>query len=157
MNMTDEQAAKDMSDLYYALSGLEYLQKLIADGDNSPMGKTLNMRVVAAENGTVQIEAIPAARFYNPMMRIHGGFTAALMDAALGCAVTSTLPKETGVGTVQLNVHFLRKIAIETGPLIATGKVIHRGRTMLTAEAKVADQAGVLYAHGTGTFMVYPK
>jgi acyl-coenzyme A thioesterase PaaI-like protein len=28
---------------------------------------------------------------------------------------------------------------------------------MLTAEAKVTDAAGKLYAHGTGTFLVYPK
>jgi uncharacterized protein (TIGR00369 family) len=157
MNKTDEERAKAVNDIFNALTGLEYLQRLIADGDNSPMGKTMNMRVISAENGTVQIEAIPDAKFYNPMMRIHGGFTAALMDSALGCAVTSTLPKGTGVGTVQLNVNFVRKIDIATGPLIATGQVIHHGRTMLTSEAKVADKAGVLYAHGTGTFLVYPK
>jgi uncharacterized protein (TIGR00369 family) len=154
---TDEQRAKDVSEIFNTLTGLDYLQKLIADGDNSPMGETMNMRVIKAENGSVQIEAIPAAKFYNPMMRIHGGFTAALMDSALGCAVSSTLPKGTGVGTVQLNVNFVRKIEIETGPLIATGKVIHRGRTMLTSEAQVVDRSGVLYAHGSGTFLVYPK
>jgi uncharacterized protein (TIGR00369 family) len=157
MNKTDEERAKEVSELFNSLTGLEYLKKLILDGDNSPMGKTMNMRVIAAENGTVQIEAIPAAKFYNPMMRIHGGFTAALMDSALGCAVSSTLPEGTGVGTVQLNVNFVRKIEIATGPLIATGTVVHKGRTMLTAEAKLADRAGVLYAHGTGTFLVYPK
>jgi acyl-CoA thioesterase len=34
---------------------------------------------------------------------------------------------------------------------------VHAGRTMFTAEAKVADKAGKLYAHGSGTFLVYPK
>ncbi len=157
MIKTDEDRAKDISEMFNALTGLAYLQKLINDGDNSPMGKTLNMRVIAAENGKVQIEAIPAAKFYNPMMRIHGGFTAALMDTALGCAVSSTLPEGAGVGTVQLNVNFVRKIEIATGSLIATGTVIHRGRTMLTSEAKVVDHSGVLYAHGSGTFLVYAK
>jgi acyl-CoA thioesterase len=37
------------------------------------------------------------------------------------------------------------------------GTVLHAGRTMLTAEAKVTDLAGKLYAHGTGTFLVYPN
>jgi uncharacterized protein (TIGR00369 family) len=58
---------------------------------------------------------------------------------------------------VVLNVNYVRKIELETGELIATGTVLHAGRTMLTAEAKVTDAAGKLYAHGTGTFLVYPK
>jgi uncharacterized protein (TIGR00369 family) len=149
--------ARRVSEDYDNLSGLEFLQKQIRDGETSPMAQTLNMRMIKAELGMTQIEAIPSARFFNPMMRIHGGFTAALMDTALGTAVTSTLPNHTGVGTVQLSVNFVRKIDLETGPLIATGKVIHQGRTMLTAEAKIADHAGVVYAHGTGTFLVYPK
>lgn len=157
MIKTDEERAKDVSEMFNALTGLAYLQKLITEGDNSPMGETMNMRVIAAENGKVQIGAIPAAKFYNPMMRIHGGFTAALMDTALGCAVTSTLSEGTGVGTVQLNVNFVRKIDVATGPLVATGTVIHRGRTMLTSEARIVDRSGVLYAHGSGTFLVYPK
>ena len=52
---------------------------------------------------------------------------------------------------------YVRKIVAEVGRLLCTGNVIHAGRTMLTAEAKVADTAGVLYAHGSGTFLVYPK
>jgi uncharacterized protein (TIGR00369 family) len=61
------------------------------------------------------------------------------------------------VGTIALNISYVRKIDVATGPLIATATVLHAGRTILTAEAKVEDAAGVLYAHGTGTFMVYPK
>ena len=41
--------------------------------------------------------------------------------------------------------------------LICTGSVIHAGRTMLTADAKLTDEYGKLYAHGSGTFLVYPK
>jgi uncharacterized protein (TIGR00369 family) len=154
--MTDDEAAKAVAHDFNTLTGLDFLQKQIDGGDRTPMAKTMNMRIVKVENGRVEIEAIPAAKFYNPMMRIHGGFTATIMDSTLGCAVSSTLPRGAGVGTVQLNVNFVRKIEVETGPLVATGVVIHRGRTMLTAEAKLADSKGVLYAHATGTFMVYP-
>lgn len=157
MTKTDEDRAKAAAADFDKMTGLEFLRKQMLGGDKTPMAETMNMRMVKVENGMVEIEAIPAAKFYNPMMRIHGGFTATLMDSALGCAVSSTLPVGTGVGTVQLSVNFVRKIEVATGPLIATGQVIHRGRTMLTAEAKVADMSGVLYAHGTGTFMVYPK
>lgn len=157
MNEDLEQQARAVAADYHGMSGLEFLHKQIAGGITSPMADTMNMRVVAASDGTVQIEATPATKFYNPMLRIHGGFTATIMDAALGSAVTSKLPKGSGVGTVQLNVNFVRKIEIETGALIATATVLHAGRTMLTAEAKLEDSKGVLYAHATGTFLVYPK
>jgi acyl-coenzyme A thioesterase PaaI-like protein len=67
------------------------------------------------------------------------------------------LGKGVGYGTVELKVNFVRKIDLETGPLLLPANVLHAGRTMLTAECKVADAAGLLYAHGSGTFLVYPK
>jgi uncharacterized protein (TIGR00369 family) len=157
MTKSDEELAEAVNADFNNLTGLDFLRKQITDGDRSPMAELLNMRVLVASDGMAKLEGRPTARFYNPMMRIHGGFTATLIDTALGSAVLSKLPKATGVGTVQLSVNFVRKIDIATGLIYATAHVLHAGRTMLTAECKVADQAGVLYAHGTGTFMVYPK
>jgi uncharacterized protein (TIGR00369 family) len=139
------------------LTGLEFLHKQMTDATKAPMAALLNLSIVAVEDGMVKVQGIPSADFYNPMMRIHGGFTATLIDTALGSATLSKLTKGTGVGTIALNINYVRKIDVATGPLIATATVLHAGRTMLTAEAKVEDAAGVLYAHGTGTFMVYPK
>jgi acyl-coenzyme A thioesterase PaaI-like protein len=41
--------------------------------------------------------------------------------------------------------------------LLAHGRVVHGGRTLVTAEARVEDANGVLYAHGSGSFLVYPS
>jgi acyl-CoA thioesterase len=123
----------------------------------SPMLGYLNQRVVLAQDGASHVEATPTAAFYNPMGRVHGGFVAALIDTALGVAVMTKLPKGTQYGTVDLNVKFVRKIEVATGVLHARGNVLHAGRTMLTAEARIEDAAGKLYAHGSGTFLVYPK
>ncbi len=157
--MSEDFAAQAMfiNDDFMALTGLEFLRKAMASGNQSPMARLMNMRVVAAENGTAQIEGTPAEKFYNPMMRVHGGFIATMIDSALGCAVLTKMPAGLGVGTVSLSVNFVRKIEVATGPLTAIGTVLHVGRTMLTAECKVVDVGGVLYAHGTGTFLVYPK
>ena len=142
---------------YQRLSGIEFIRKLMNEGKQSPMGELLNLTVVSVSDGEVAIRGVPDEKFYNPMMRVHGGWTAALIDTALGSAIVTKTPAGTGVGTVQLNVNFVRKIEIASGPLIATAKVLHSGRSMLTAEVKVHDEKGVLHAHGTGTFMVYPK
>ncbi len=122
-----------------------------------PMMQLLNQKVVKLDNGHATIECLPEAKFENSMGRIHGGFVAALIDTAMGYAVATKVPEDTSFGTIDMNVKFVRKIDVDTGLLIATAQVVHVGRTMLTAEAKVADTAGKLYAHGSGSFLVYPK
>lgn len=144
-------------DRYNEMTGLEFLRDLISRGDASPMGNTMNQAVVEAGDGTAVVEAIPDARFFNTMQRMHGGFVATLIDTGLGCAVMTKLGKGVGYGTVELKVNYVRKVDLETGPLLCRANVLHAGRTMLTAECKVADAAGLLYAHGSGTFLVYPK
>jgi len=149
--------AQEIAEDYQRLSGIEFLRKLRRDGTESPMGELLNMTVVSVADGEVAIRGVPDEKFYNPMLRIHGGWTSTLIDTALGSAVVTKIPAGVGVGTVQLNINLVRKIEVATGPVIATAKVLHAGRSMLTAECMVVDEKGVLYAHGSGTFMVYPK
>jgi acyl-CoA thioesterase len=137
-------------------SGLLYLRKLIAAGDASPMGVMLGMRLVEVSDGEAVVEAVPSPKFYNYQMRMHGGYAATLIDTGLGCAVQTKLDQGVGYGTIELKVNYVRKLVAETGTVRCTGKVIHAGRTMFTAEARIAGLDGKLYAHGSGTFLVYP-
>jgi uncharacterized protein (TIGR00369 family) len=121
------------------------------------MHALMNQRIVAIGDGTATLECMPDAKYQNFMGRMHGGFVAALIDSTLGSAIKTKVPPGVSFGTIDLNVKFVRKIDVDTGLLIATGTVLHAGRTMFTAEARVADKAGKLYAHGSGTFLVYPK
>ena len=145
------------SDDIAQLSGLEYLRKLIGERQASPMATALDMRLIAADEGTATFEAFPSARFNNPQKRLHGGYAATLIDSAMGCAVQTKFAAGIGFGTVELHVNYVRRIDVATGRLLCVGTVLHWGRTMSTAEAKVTDEAGKLYAHGSGTFLVYPK
>jgi uncharacterized protein (TIGR00369 family) len=120
------------------------------------MAETMNMRLIAADEGSATFEAFPSPKYYNPQQRVHGGYAATLIDSALGCAVQTKLPAGIGYGTIELKVNYVRKIDAAIARLLCVGQVIHSGRTMLTAEAKVVDEAGKLYAHGSGTFLVYP-
>ena len=124
-------------------------------GAGSPLNELLDMHLLSLGNGEATFEAIPSRKFYNPQQRTHGGYAAALLDSAMGCAIFSRLGKETNFGTIELKVNFVRGIFAETGRLTCTGKVIHFGRRIQTAEGRIIDAAGKLYAHGSGTFMVY--
>jgi uncharacterized protein (TIGR00369 family) len=134
---------------------LDYLQRLIARNLRSPMAEAMNMRLIEASHGSATFEAFPSACFYNPQRRMHGGYVATLLDSALGCAVQSVLPANEGYGTIELKVNYVRKLTAETGRILCRATVLHAGRRMQTAEAKVTDEAGNLYAHGSGTFLVY--
>ena len=137
-------------------SNLERLQQQIITGHRYPMAETMNFKLIKVSEGSATIEAMPEARFINPMDRIHGGFTATLIDSALGSAVSTKVEMNLGFGTIELKVSYVRRIDLEQGVVYCTATVLHAGRTMLTAEAKVTDAAGKLYAHGSGTFLVYP-
>lgn len=133
-----------------------HLQRLKRNWDHSNMVKTMGMWLIDAAEGTATLGANAEERFYNPQMRAHGGFAATLIDSAMGCAVFTRLPLEVGYGTVELKVNYVRRLDASAGPLTCIGTVIHAGRTMFTAEARVTGPDGKLYAHGSGTFLVYP-
>jgi len=147
----------DMQNDFQNLTGLEYLRRMIAGSLRSPMADTSNMQLIAVADGTATFEAHPTEKFYNPQARVHGGYTATLLDSAMGCAVQTKMPPGVAFGTIELKINYVRKIDVQTGRLICTGNVLHFGRAMSTAEGRVLDEAGKLYAHGSGTFLVYPK
>ena len=145
-----------MNEQTHSLTGLEQAHQLLRTGAGGPMMQLLNLLVEEIAVGRCVIGAVPEARFENSMGRMHGGFAATLIDTAMGWAVLSKLPARVGFGTIDLGIKYVRKLECNTGKIFTTATVLHAGRTMLTAEAKVADASGVLYAHGTGTFLVYP-
>ena len=139
------------------MPGLEYLKRSIAEQKVSPMAETMSMRLIDVSDGSATLEALPLPKYYNPQMRVHGGYAATLIDSALGCAVQTKLPANIGYGTIELKVNYVRRIDASISKLLCIGNVIHAGRTMFTAEAKIVDEEGRLYAHGSGTFLVYPS
>jgi uncharacterized protein (TIGR00369 family) len=122
-----------------------------------PLHQLLGIEVVEMANGRAVVHSTPQAKFENAFGRMHGGYIASIIDAVMGSAVATKVPKGLAFGTIDLNVKYVGKILTSTGELIATANVIHAGRSLITAESRVADHAGKLYAHGSGTFMVYPK
>ena len=80
---------------------------------------------------------------------------ATLLDSALGCAVHSTLPAGAGYTTLEIKVNFVRAITAETGRVRCEAQMIHVGGRTATAEGRVMDRDGKLYAHGTTTCMIF--
>ncbi|MDH5539779.1 MAG: PaaI family thioesterase, partial [Rhizobacter sp.] len=75
--------------------------------------------------------------------------------SALGCAVHTMMPAGRGYTTAELSINIVRAASINLGPLRAIGSVIHCGRQLATAEARLVGPDGKLYAHGTTTCLVF--
>ena len=37
-------------------------------------GRDLNFRLIAVDDGSATFEAVPGPQFYNPQLRMHGGY-----------------------------------------------------------------------------------
>src|SRR4051812_28824151 len=123
----------------------------------APMCVALGFKLVHAEEGLVKFEGWPDEYQYNPMASVHGGWSATLLDSAMGSAVMSTLDAASAYTTMDFNVHLVRGLTKDTGPVTAQGKVVHPGPRSATPEAKLVDATGKLYAHSTTTCLIMPR
>ena len=69
-----------------------------------------------------------------------------LIEAENGRAIFSTLANGDAWTTLELKLNFVRALSKDSGPLRAEGRIVHRGRTVATAEGDLKDRAGKLYA-----------
>jgi len=139
-----------------AMSGLEYMRKIMAgELPSGPMVRLLNMRIAEVEPGRVVVTAMPAEEFENGLRIAHGGFAATLLDTALGCAVNSVMPAGKVFTTLEMKINYTRAITRQTGMLTCAATTIHAGSRTATSEGRIVDDAGNIYAHGTGTFILF--
>jgi uncharacterized protein (TIGR00369 family) len=116
-----------------------------------PIYETLSLRLKEVERGRVVVQGTPGLRFYGPVNNVHVGFTSTVIQAALISAVQSALEVGEMAVPVEFKVNLVRPVIETTGPLDAIAMVLYRGRTVATAESKLVDGTGKLYAHASVT------
>jgi len=136
------------------LSGLDYMRRLISENRKVPIGVTLGFHLVEVAEGLAVFEAEAGPWAYNPIGSVHGGWYAAVLDAPLGVALHTLLPKGVGYTTLELKVNLVRPVRPDTGTLRAVGTVVHRGSRTAVTEARMEDAEGRLYAYATSTCLI---
>lgn len=111
-----------------------------------------NLLEVDHEHGTIKIELMAKPEFINPIGIIQGGFLTAMLDEALGGAAAAMLDDNQFAPTVELKVNFIRSAHV--GPLIAEGRVIHRGISLIFLQAELHTPEGQLIATATATAQI---
>lgn len=152
----EEEKHEDKAEERRALSGLEYMRQLMT-GEREPSGmaRLMNMRLVEVEEGRAVFAVEPDERHYNGLGIAHGGLAATLLDSALGCAINTVMPAGRIFTTLEMKLNYVRPMRRETGEVRCEAEVLHAGGRVATAEGRIVDGAGKLYAHGTATCMLF--
>lgn len=137
------------------MSGRELLQAMV-DGRLPPpaIAETMSFRLVEVGDGFAAFEGDAGPHLLNPLGIVHGGWALTLIDSAAGCAAHTLIPAGVSYTTIETKANFSRPITPDTGTVRAEGRVVGRGRRIISCEARVADANGRLLAHGTSTLMV---
>jgi len=137
-------------------TGLEQMQAMLAgELPFAPIARTLDFSLIRVEPGVALFQGKPGPAHFNPMGSVHGGWFATMLDSALGCAVHTLMPAGRGYTTAELSVNYVRALSPKVGRVRAEGKVIHCGRQLATAEARLFGPDGTLFAHATTTCLVF--
>jgi uncharacterized protein (TIGR00369 family) len=121
-----------------------------------PMAAVIPMRIAEVAFGRVVLACEVSEQFYNAMGIVHGGYHLTVLDSCMGLGIYSTLGPGLGQTSIETKVNFVRPVTTATGPLKAIGTSLHTGSRTGTAEGKLVDAEGKLYAHGTTTCFLFP-
>jgi uncharacterized protein (TIGR00369 family) len=152
----NQEASTETPKARRAMSGLEYMRKLMT-GELPPsaMARLIDFKLVEVSEGRAVLTIIPDERYYNGVGIVHGGLAATLLDSALGCAINTMMPAGKIFTTLEMKINYVRPMRRETGQVRCEGKVIHVGSRVATADGRIIDASGKLYAHGTATCMLF--
>jgi uncharacterized protein (TIGR00369 family) len=137
-------------------TGLEVMQMMLAgEIPYAAIAKTLDFTIIEVGPGVAIFQGTPLPQHLNPLGTIHGGWAATMLDSALGCSIHTLMPPGRGYTTAELSVNYVRGLTPKITRVRAEGKVIHCGRQLATAEARLVGADGTLYAHATTTCLVF--
>ncbi len=107
------------------------------------------------ELGRAVFEAIPGHHAYNPIGVMQGGYVAAMLDSALGCAVHTMLEETQAYTTLEFKMSYGRAIR----PRAVACARRHRSRWGGGgfAEATLTDAAGRVLASASSTLLVFAR
>ena len=125
--------------------------------EGAPFARLVGMRMTEVDEGRVVITAEVRPEHENGLGIAHGGLAATLLDSALSCAVNTVMPAGKIFTTLEMKINYVRAIQRGVGTLTCAGTVVHAGGRTATAEGRIVDGSGKLYAHGTVTCILFKE
>ena len=117
-----------------------------------PVARLIGFELIEAGKDHAVFRLAVDERHTNPMGTLHGGILCDIADAAMGCAMATTLLPGQSYTTLELAITFLKPIWKTT--LTARGRVVKRTRRVGLTECEVVDEKGSLVAKAKSTCLV---
>ena len=151
--VVDWQAPGPAARAAMTMSGIEAM-RAIRDGrlPPPPLAKLIGFRMATVERGRIVMELDAEESLENTIGLLHGATAAALLDTAMGCAISTMLEAGQTSVTLDLKLTYLRPLSVKSGTIQAEGRLIKLGRQTSYTEGFVRDGAGNLAVHATATF-----
>jgi uncharacterized protein (TIGR00369 family) len=119
--------------------------------------ESLQFDYVEFAPGRAVFEGVPGDHAYNPIGVVQGGWAAAILDAAMGCAVHTRLSEAQAYTTLEFKISFLGPLHRESGLVTATGTALRVGRRAGFAEGAITDSSGKVLVTATSTLLVFDR
>lgn len=116
-------------------------------GADIPFATHCGIEEVGRVDGATRLRVRLGPEHANNLGMGHGGLICTLLDIALGTAARTAIGRP--VMTLDMQVMFLSPAR---GTLLAEGRVVRAGRSILFCEAEATTEEGELVARATGVF-----
>ena len=137
------------------LTGLELLHRQTSGLISAPpVEELIGLRGTYVMPGRVTFEYVPREEHYSSLGAVHGGIVTAVLDTAMCAALQSVLDADAGLATIELRTSFVRPVTLSTDVFRVEGTVVHSGSRLATAEARLVDRSGTLYANASSSALV---
>jgi 1,4-dihydroxy-2-naphthoyl-CoA hydrolase len=121
-----------------------------------PFAKLLGMRFVTAEPDRLVAEVVVRDDHCTMPAVMHGGAVMAFADTMGGVAAIINLPAGAMTTTIESKTNFIAAAPVGTR-LVGETTPVHRGKTTMIWQTRVATEAGRLVALVTQTQLVLAK
>jgi uncharacterized protein (TIGR00369 family) len=146
-----------LADAGRELTGLEHVRRAVDGTLPVPsMLALLGIAVTEVDDGRVVVTVRPGEQHYNLIGSVHGGLAATLADTAMGLAFQTCAARGERCTTLDLHLTFIAALRATSGELRSEGRVLHRGRRALAAQATVVDASERLLATASATAVRVP-
>ncbi len=127
----------------------EHYRKLERMYASAPINQIFRPRMRVSE-GRAEVEFEARPELFHAAHAMHGAACFKALDDASFFAANSLID-DVFVLTVSYTVYLVRPIT--GGTLRAVGRVVHRSRNVILAEAELVNEEGKQVARGSGSFM----
>jgi uncharacterized protein (TIGR00369 family) len=116
--------------------------------EGAPIRELDGLEYVSCNGGVAEIRLPFKLDLTQSLGVVHGGMVGLAADTAGWFAAASVYPQRL-VTTAEYKINLLTRAR---GDLLATGRVLRQGRTLITCQLEVVDAENKLIAVGIGTY-----